>query len=178
MLLCVGAAADPLHEIDDGHHQHEDSGWIFMKEIAGFTLVGMPYTVEGSTHVTAHYQQSVDGKRFAAVVHVYPPEAVAADATLEGAERTLAAKWKGDPGGNQLVNVADQPSLKATKVSFATASTAVLYFIDTGRWIVRIEATGEGIDSTALDAFARQQNWNSFGLTDETCTGAACDTKN
>jgi hypothetical protein len=192
MIACFlahsASLADPLHEIGDGAVQHEDSGWIFPKQIGEFIRVGVPQTIDGTSDVNAYYERVVNGSRTLATVDVYPPDSAAPDAAFASSKAAIQLKL-GSGGRKPSQSESDfkvgkEHALAGRQVVYkvgadSAGSQTSLYFIDTGRWIVKIRATAERTETDTaqkLDDFARGQAWESLGLSDETCTGPACDT--
>jgi hypothetical protein len=186
-LADSASLADPLHEIDNGAVQHEDSGWIFPKQIGEFIRVGVPQTIDGTSDVNAYYERVVNGSRTLATVDVYPPDSAAPDAAFASSKAAIELKL--GSGGRKpsqsesVFKVGKERVLAGRQVVYkvgadSTGSQTSLYFIDTGKWIVKIRATTERTESDSaqkLDDFARGQAWESLGLSEETCTGQACD---
>lgn len=187
-LVHSASLADPLHEIDNGAVQHEDSGWIFAKQIGEFNRVGVPQTIDGASDVNAYYERVVNGSRTLATVDVYPPDSAAPDAMFASSKAAIELKLGSDGRkplhSESVFKVGKERVLVGSRVIYKfgvdlAGSQTSLYFIDTGRWIVKIRATAERTESDTaqkLDDFARGQAWESLGLSDETCTGPACDT--
>lgn len=165
--------ADPLHKFgDEGAWRHEDSGWLFPKQMGAFTRVTVPYTIDGNNDVGAQYEQVVNGTRAAAVVEVYASDSAAADAKLENAKAT-AARTAGTVArleSDQAFRPDARNELHGVKVTYTSdagsrrAQTS-LYFIESGRWIVKILAqhAGENADR-ALDAFVHGMRWDTLGV--------------
>jgi hypothetical protein len=184
LLLSARAAADPLHAIDAGAFQHHDSSWVFSKEVAGFTRVGAPQDIDGSSDVVAYYARVENGTRTTVAVTIHAEDSAAA-ATLTETQVAMQRELNTPDSTSEWIQsgfpVGKQPALRAIKSVYASASDATstqasLYFVDTGAWTVQIRASASPLElqSRALDDFARQQLWESLGLSDQTCTGAAC----
>jgi hypothetical protein len=192
LIACFSAysasLADPLHEIDNGAVQHEDSGWIFPKRIGEFIRIGVPQTIDGTSDVNAYYERVVNGSRTLATVDVYPPDSAAPEVTFESSKAAIELKLGSDgrkPSQSERVfKVGKERALAGRQVVYkvgadTSGSQTSLYFIDTGKWIVKIRAAVERTESDTaqkLDDFARGQAWESLGLSDQTCAGPACDT--
>ncbi|HKQ82496.1 MAG TPA: hypothetical protein VJS42_09900 [Steroidobacteraceae bacterium] len=164
VLFAHMALADPLHEIAAGAFQHEESSWIFPQKVADFTRVGSPQTLDGSSDVSAYYELTLNGARILAAVNVY-----AAGSSLAPALPTASA------GTTARFEVGRSRRLAGIKAVQAAGHT-VAYIVDTGPWLIGIQASVEQ-DTRAmerLDAFVRQQAWDSLALSNETCTGPAC----
>lgn len=183
MIACfladAASLADPLHEIGDGAVQHEDSGWIFPKQIGEFIRVGVPQTIDGTSDVNAYYERAVNGLRTLATVDVYPPDSATPDAAFASSKAAIELKL-GSGGRKPLQSesvfkVGKERALAGRQVVYkvragSTDSQTNLYFIDTGRWIVKICATVERTESDTtqkLDHFARGQAWESLGLSND-----------
>lgn len=168
LAACTSASADPLHAIGAGAFQHHDSGWIFPSQVGGFTRVGAPQDVDGSSDAVAHYARGVAAERIVVVVDLYPPDTAAAHAKLADAKAAIEQELPGTQWQDVSFHVATQREL----VGIKTARTAgelqtALWFIDTGAWIVRIRAAApRAADQTwqLLDDFVREQRWDSLGL--------------
>jgi hypothetical protein len=176
--ISFGAAghADTLHRIQDGAHQHHFSLWIYPQRIGEFVRVGTPTDIDGTADVIATYQRLLDGVRTTATVDVYPPDSYAVEATLERARAAIRRAAGSEELIEQPFMVGAERALKGVKVS-AARSASSLYFFDTGAWIIKVRGTteraGSGTDQ-ALDEFVRSQRWDSLDLSDEACTGPAC----
>lgn len=55
----------------------------------------------------------------------------------------------------------------------------MLYYFDTGRWIIKVRADAVSVSGKAilesLDEFVRAQRWEALALTGQSCTGTACN---
>lgn len=168
---CIPASlADPLHKFgSDGAWRHEDSGWLFPKEIGAFTRVTAPYTIDGNNDVGVQYEQVANEARTSAVVEVYASDSAAADAKLETAKAT-AARTAGAAArleSEQAIRLDARDGLAGVKVTYTSdaeshRSQTSLYFIETDRWIVKILATAQ--DGEALDAFVHALPWDTLGV--------------
>jgi hypothetical protein len=181
--------ADTLHDIGGGTYQHHDSGWTFLHRIGDFTRVGAAQDVEGTVDVVAHYARTTQSGRTTAIIDVYPEDSAAAQAQF--AEALSALRNQSPDGASQVqqaIHIEHPMHLVPVKTFYETASSndtkpavsaahSVLYFIDTGHWIVKIRTHMERRDAASLaasDAFVLSQPWETLGLTKETCTGPAC----
>jgi hypothetical protein len=179
IAICAGVAiagfacaqlslADTIHAMQGGGYYHHQSGWVFPEQVGEYTLVGVPGDINGTDDVAAYYARMHDGVRTVASVSVYPPNSAAPE--------TKPASIKATP---VAVAISKQPRLRAARVTFkdGKSSRTTVYFIDTGAWIVKVRATLKATDketAPALEAFARNQRWDSLQLSRESCTGPAC----
>lgn len=164
--------ADTLHKIDDGAFQHHGSGWIFPERVDQFSLVGMPVDVNGTIDVVAAYAYTGDNVRTIATVDVYPPDSSADEATFDSAKAAIELKLKAVPAAppqSTLIEVGSVRKLSGVRVLYgtdATNSRALLYYFDTGHWIIKIRAViAEGAAPEvlqALDEFVRAQRWETI----------------
>lgn len=165
--------ADPLHKFgNEGAWRHEDSGWLFPKQIGAFTRVTVPYTIDGNNDVGVQYEQVVNEVRAAAIVEVYASDSAAADAKFETAKATAART-----AGTAARLESDQPfrldarnelhGVKVTYLSGAGSSNSrtSLYFIESDRWIVKILAQDSSENAgRVLDAFVHDLPWDTLGV--------------
>jgi hypothetical protein len=183
------APADTLHDIGGGTYQHHDSSWTFPNRVAEFTRIGAPQDVDGTVDVVAHYARTTESVRTTAVVDIYPKDSAAAQARYADALTALRSESPAETAQiKQTIHIEGSLPLTAVKTFYKAASEdgtkpqsslghSVLYFIDTGYWIVKIRtriARLEAADLAASDAFVLHQPWESLGLTKESCTGPAC----
>jgi hypothetical protein len=159
---------DTIHAIENGAYQHHQSGWIFPDKIGDFSLTGAAQDIDGTVDVAAYYARVSKGVRTVASVSVYPPDSAAPETTPAGIKATPVA-----------VEVSKQPRLRAAKLTYKDGKNtrAMVYFIDTGAWIVRIRASVPATDAATapiLERFVRGQRWDSLQLSRASCTGAAC----
>ena len=173
-LSAPAGLADPLHKAgNEGAYRHEDSGWLFPKQLGDFTRVGAPYTIDGNNDVGAQYEQARNGPRADAVVDVYASDSAAADAKMENAKAGAARKAGAAARleSEQAFHLDGRAALRAVKVSYASVaesppSRTSLYFIETERWIVKVlastQAAGEEADKR-LDAFVHELPWDTLG---------------
>ncbi len=160
--------ADTIHAINGGGYYHHQSGWVFPEQVGDYTLVGVPGDINGTDDAAAYYARVHNGLRTVASVTVYPPSSAAPE--------TKPASIKAKP---VVVAISKQPRLRAARLTFKDGKTSrtTVYFIDTGAWIVKVRATLPATDTEtapALEAFARNQRWDSLQLSRESCTGPAC----
>jgi hypothetical protein len=185
--------ADTLHDIGAGTYRHHDSGWTFPRQIGDFTRVGFPQDVDGTVDVAAHYERTTASGRLTAIIDVYPKDSSASQANYADAVKALRDQSPNNAQEIQQVLRIQRPApLLAVKTFYetkagsdtnpnATPGHSVLYFIDTGHWIVKIRTRTDRTNAasrSASDAFVLNQPWESLGLTKETCTGPACVTGN
>lgn len=178
--------ADPLHKIGGaGTYQHEDSGWLFPREVGAFSRVTPPYTIDGNNDAGARYELVVEGVRSAVAVDIYAADSAAAAAKLDGAK--AAAQRGADPaaplrvGSEAPFSVAPQHELTGIKVTFVAdgpdaGSQTILYFVATQRWAVNIVAvvsTEAAQAVEAIDRFVRDQPWHTLGSDAPDLHGAA-----
>jgi hypothetical protein len=160
--------ADTIHAMQGGGYYHHQSGWVFPEQVGEYSLVGVPGDINGTEDVAAYYARVHEGVRTVASVTVYPPNSAAPE--------TKPASIKATPA---TVAISKQPRLRAARLTFKDGKTSrtTVYFIDTGAWIVKVRATLSATDketAPALEAFARNQRWDSLQLSRESCTGPAC----
>jgi hypothetical protein len=165
--------ADPLHKVDhEGAYQHEQSGWLFPKQLGEFTRLGPPYTIDGNNDVGAEYQLTAEGVRMTAVVEVYSADSAAEHADLATSktafERNLALR----AGSEDAFTVQHEPEIVGFKVIYtlgaeAKHTSANLYFLRTEHWIVNIRSTVEAVTGDApnvSDDFVRHLPWQTLGI--------------
>jgi hypothetical protein len=174
--LASVAYSDTLHDIGDGAFQHHDSGWIFPRQIGEFARIGTPQDVDGTIDVVAYYVSEMPDGRTTAIVDVYPKDSAAAQARYDDAVAALAIESHAPvtPLTQSEVRIDGALPLAAVKTFHAGSA---LYFIDTGRWVIKVRVRSERKSDASLaasEAFVRQQRWDSLTLTKETCTGPAC----
>lgn len=160
--------ADTIHAMQGGGYYHHQSGWVFPEKVGEYTLVGVPQDINGTDDAAAYYARVHEGVRTVASVTVYPPNSAA--------PQTKPASIKATP---VAVAISKQPRLRAARVTFkdGKSSRTTVYVIDTGAWIVKVRATLPATDketAPALEAFARNQRWDSLQLSRASCTGPAC----
>lgn len=160
--------ADTIHAMQGGGYYHHQSGWVFPEQVGDYTLVGVPGDINGTDDAAAYYTRVHDGVRTVASVTVYPPSSAAPE--------TKPASIKAKP---VVVAISKQPRLRAARLTFkdGKSSRTTVYFIDTGGWIVKVRSTLPATDketAPALEAFARNQRWDSLQLSRASCTGPAC----
>lgn len=176
LSLAQSATADPLHKVGSADaYQHEDSGWLFPRELGGFSRVVLPYTIDGNNDVGARYERVAEGVRSTVAVDIYAADSAAAAAKREGAK--AAVQRGADPAAivrvvsEEPFSIAAQRGLDGIKVTFAVdgpdgRSQALLYFVGTERWTVSIAAflsaeTAPAVE--AIDRFVRDQPWHTLG---------------
>ena len=170
-------------------YQRHDSSWTFPNQVAEFTRIGAPQDVDGTVDVVAHYARTTESVRTTAIVDVYPTDSAAAQARYADALTALRSESPAEAAQiEQTIHIEGSLPLTAVKTYYKAASKdgtkpqsslghSVLYFIDTGYWIVKIRTRMPRLDTTDLaasDAFVLHQPWESLGLTKESCTGPAC----
>lgn len=162
-LTCVvfahASLADTIHAMQDGSYYHHQSGWVFPDRIGDFSLVGIPQDINGTVDVAAWYARESKGVRTVVSVSVYPPDSAQPE--------TLPASIKATPVS---VEISKKPRLRATRLAFkeGKSSRAIVYFVETGAWIVRVRSTVAATDKATaplLEAFVRNQRWDSLQLT-------------
>jgi hypothetical protein len=171
-LACLAfvpvSIADTIHAMEHGAYYHHQSGWIFPDRIGDFSLVGVPQDINGTVDVAASYARVSKGVRTVASVSVYPPDSAEPETTPASIKATPVA-----------VEISKQPRLRAARLTYKDAKTtrAIVYFIDTGPWIVRIRASLPATDKASapiLEQFVRGQRWDRLDLSPTSCTGVAC----
>lgn len=168
LALAQPCSADTIHSIIGGGYYHHQSGWVFPEKIGDFSLVGVPGDINGTDDVAAYYARVHKGVRTVASVAVYAPDSAEPE--------TTPASIKGKP---IAIQVSQRPPLRAAKLTFkdGKSSRTTVYFIETGNWTVKVRATTPLTDkgiAPVLDAFTRNQRWDSLQLSRQNCTGAAC----
>jgi hypothetical protein len=159
MVFAHLSFADTIHAMQDGSYYHHQSGWVFPDKIGDFSLVGIPQDINGTVDVAAWYARESQGVRTVVTVSVYPPDSAQPE--------TLPASIKATPVS---VEISKQPRLRATRLTFkeGKSSRAIVYFVETGAWIVRVRSTVAATDKATpplLEAFVRNQRWDSLQLT-------------
>jgi hypothetical protein len=165
--------ADPLHKVDhEGAYQHEQSGWLFPKQLGEFTRLGPPYTIDGNNDVGAEYQLTAEGVRMTAVVEVYSADSAAEHADLLNSKTAFARKLALRAESEDAFIVQHEPEIVGVKVIYAPGAeakpmSANLYFLRTEHWIVNIRGTVEAAASDApkvSDEFVRHLPWQTLGV--------------
>lgn len=149
-------AADTIHAMQNGSYYHHQSGWVFPDRIGDFSLVGIPQDLDGTVDVAGWYARESKGVRTVVSVSVYPPDSAQPEA--------LPASIKATPAS---VEISKKPRLRATRLAFkeGKSSRAIVYFVETGAWIVRVRSTVPATDKATaplLEAFVRNQRWDSL----------------
>ena len=168
------SGADPLHKVgNEGAWRHEDSGWMFPKQVGGFARVGAPYTIDGNNDVGVEYQQSSGEPRLEAVVDVYASDSAATEATLDGAKASAARKAGADARirSETPFPIDALDGIRGVKFTYRAdealpGDQARLYFFATERWRVKVLASTQisGDDGDeALDAFVQALPWSTLG---------------
>jgi hypothetical protein len=161
-LVCIAltpiCSADMIHRREDGSYYHHQSGWIFPEQIGEFALVGVPGDINGTEDVAAYYTRVRNGVRTVASVNVYAPGSAEPETSPAGIKATPVA-----------IEISKKPRLRAARLVFkeGKSSRATAYFVQTHGWTVKIRATVPAADkdtAPALDAFARNQRWDSLQL--------------
>ena len=182
LLFAHEGTADPIHAVRDGAYWHHDSGWIFPEKIEGFVRVGAPQDVAGSRDAIAYYAREENGLRTLASVDVYPKDSAIAPTTFANAKAAIELESPGAKltaeGPFQLGEQSQVAAMRATYTSAdgETRSRTDLYFVDAGDWLVKIRITTpttESAPAQALDAFVREQRWDT--LLNPECSTKACD---
>jgi hypothetical protein len=159
------SSADPLHPFgNEGTWRHEYSGWQFAKQVAGFSRVMAPYTIDGNNDAGVRYE-STSG--ISAVVEIYLADSAAADAKLDGAKASTAQK-AGESArirSEEPFRIKERKAVRGTKITYAAGDAETnLYFFDAKRWTVKVLGTGSGDDANkVLDAFVRALPWDTLG---------------
>ena len=176
LVICAQpSAADPLHKFGgDGTWRHEDSGWLFPKQVGGFARLDAPYTIDGNSDVGARYEQVANGVHTAAAVSVCAVDSFAQEADFE---RAKAAILRDVPVGASLrlasegpFSVPAEPAMQGMLATYllttpAGESELRLYFVAASGWAVAIKTTASDAASTAmLETFVRDQSWQRLGI--------------
>lgn len=159
--------ADPLHKVGrEGAWQHEQSGWVFPKQIGALARVGAPYEIDGTYDVGAEYEGVVDGVHTQATVHIYASDSAAQDADLVAAKGATDGKAKAE----EPFQLETHAEIVGTKVTYELdkqhPSNAALYFIRSQNWIVNVRTTRDAASGTApqsLDWFVNDLPWETLG---------------
>ncbi|HKE95809.1 MAG TPA: hypothetical protein VKB34_15945 [Povalibacter sp.] len=184
-VFVAPAGADVLEKLDNGDLRHGASGWVFPKQLGEFAREGDPVVVNATDSV-AQYKDAHDAS---ATVYVYPGTSSAPDASFAGAraaaeealkDASLAQSWSEGP-----FRVGSTRALVGDKVFYKIglgpgAAQSVLYFFDTGPWIIKFRISGPTADKAVFkrtDDFVRDQSWDSLAVTAQNCTGSACLTE-
>jgi hypothetical protein len=67
--------ADPLHAITGDAYWHHESNFVFPATLAGFTRIGAPQEVDGSTTVNAHHGSGDLEHRTVISIDLFPDDA-------------------------------------------------------------------------------------------------------
>jgi hypothetical protein len=186
LIILRTAHAEDFQKLADDAIQDTESGWIFPKSVGDFQRVGDPRKISGTRDCTARYERSANGLQSTATVYVYPPDSPAADASLEGAKAAIVSDLKNTP----LVQLWSEGPFRAGKTlplwgekAFykigigPQSSQTNLYYFDTGKWVVKVRLSVQKTEEDTfqkLDAFVRDQPWDSLGLAADSCSGSAC----
>jgi hypothetical protein len=179
------AFAATLVKQEDGGVRHGESGWLFPPQIGGFEVVQDAQIVPRTDDVAASYGHGAKGKRITATIFVYAADSAAQDGSYAGAKQAIAASLRG--GLNQLWSegpflVGADRSLLGQKAFYKIglgedSGMTNLYFVDTGRWIVKVRITAERVEKDTfktIDDFVRALPWTSLALDAARCSGPAC----
>jgi hypothetical protein len=165
------SVADPLHKFgQDGAWVHVDSGWMFPREVGGFSRVTQPYNIDGNNDAGVEYRQA---SGLPAAVEIYAADSAATSATLDGAKSNAANK-AGESAHAQSEKPFEVKALKdasGVKITYAADGKSAgthtnLYFLTTDQWRVKVLATTQDRDEDsdkALDAFVQALPWNTLG---------------
>lgn len=158
-------SADSLHPFgNEGAWRHEYSGWQFARQVAGFSRVIPPYTIDGNNDAGVRYENT---SGVSAVVEIYLADSAATDAKLDGAKASAAQKAGGSARvqSERPFRIKEHKDARGTKITYAAndASTS-LYFFEANRWTVKVLGSASGDDpSKVLDAFVRALPWDTLG---------------
>lgn len=159
------STADSLHPFgNEGAWRHEYSGWQFARQVAGFSRVMPPYTIDGNNDAGVRYENT---SGVSAVVEVFLADSAATDAKLDGAKASVAQKV-GESARVQSerpFRIKERKDVRGTKITYAANDARTsLYFFKANRWTVKVLGTASGDDaSKVLDAFVRALPWNTLG---------------
>jgi hypothetical protein len=156
--------ADPLHKVgQEGAWQHEQSGWVFPKQVGAFARVGVPYEIDGTYDVGARYEGVLDGATAKATVHIYALDSAAQEADFAAAKSAANRK----PAAEEPFELEAHSESVGTKVTYEAdeknPSGATLYFIESGKWIVNVRTTASSVAASSLDRFVNDLDWDSLG---------------
>ncbi len=172
-LAGADSLADPLHKVgDQSAWRHENSGWLFPKQVGSFTRAGAPYTIDGGSDVGGRYVRTGTEPHVSAVVDVYAADSAAAGANLQDAKAVAAgsagAFARLESEAPFLLGARDE--LRAIKVTYVSdteaSSKSSLYFIETDRWIVKVVASTQAAGRETgepLDVFVNALPWDTLG---------------
>jgi hypothetical protein len=170
--------ADTLHDIGAGSFQHHDSGWIFPRQIGEFVRIGAPQDVDGTIDVVAYYAREAQDGRTTASIDVYPKNSAVSQASYDDSVTALATEsHAAATSALAKSEIRIDGALPLTAIEVHSETQSALYFVDTGHWIIKVRVRNERTNVAALasiEAFVRQQRWDSLSLTQQTCTGPAC----
>lgn len=190
LLASRSGYTQSFESLPDGGVRDAGSHWVFPKAVGDFQRVGEPARVPQTLHDSyAQYEWVRAGVRSTATVYVYPTESNAEDRSLAGArqevQNTLKSELLVQLWSEGPFRVGNVPALVGEKsfykVGLGPASWQTnLYYFDTGHWIVKFRVTAQVSEKDTFqrfDAFVRDQQWASLGLSADTCTGPACKTE-
>jgi hypothetical protein len=164
LLLALTSAigrADPLHPFgNEGAWRHEYSGWQFARQVAGFSRVKAPYTIDGNNDAGVRYEHATG---LTAVVEIYVADSAAPDAKLDGARQR--AGESAQIQSERPFKVESHTGVRGTKITYATDDAkTTLYFFEAKHWTVRVLGSGSGGDAgKVMDAFVRALPWDTLG---------------
>lgn len=150
-------SADPLHQFgNEGAWRHEYSGWLFAKQVATFSRVKAPYTIDGNNDVGVRYEHA---SGLSAVVEIYLADSAAPEAKLDGAKQK--AGESAELQSERSFKMKSHKGVRGTKITYAADDAkSTLYFFEANRWTVKVAGSGS---SDELDAFVRALPWDSLG---------------
>lgn len=152
--------ADPLHAIAGDAYWHHESHFIFPAALAGFTRIGAPQEVDGSTTINAHYGGGENERWMALSIDLFPGDAGPAD--FPGAIAVETIDLGHTPGS-------------ARRALFKRNIDEVIYYVEHGNWrlIVRARLL-EDSDAARIEQFVRALPLERLGSTDTRCPNAGC----
>jgi len=173
ITLVQPALSDPLHKVGQAEAwQHEQSGWIFPKQVAEFERMLPPYEIDGTYDVGAEYEHVEKSGRTRATVHVYAKDSAAAEANFGAAKqkpRFGAAESHAHALAEEPCSIEVAVEVRCRKVTYVSdtdAEHSQLYFVESNDWIVNVRTTttGNPAHTSALtDRFVSELNWNKLG---------------
>ena len=163
LLLATGAAvADPLHQTAENAYWHHDSNFLFPAALAGFTRIGAPQEVDGSTTINAHYGGGDSERWIVFTIDLFPR----ADGAADFAGATSVKTVDLGPGRGS-----------ARRVHFAGNIDEVIYSIERGDWRLLLRGRLlEDEDAARIEEFVRALPIERLGTIDTRCPNAGCGT--
>ena len=168
MFFSVPVLCDPLHKVgQEGAWQHEQSGWIFPKQIGEFERINPPYEIDGTYDVGAAYERLENGSRTRATVHIYAQDSAAVEADFSAAKRKFNNAASDSAAVSEAIcSIEAAVVVTCRKLNLKTdAATKHLYFVETNEWVVNIRTIADttASASASTDRFVSELHWNTLG---------------